>query len=162
MYCGATPPSVILHIDHINPVAFGGGNETDNLVTSCAGCNLGKSSVPLSTIPQTLGDRANEVKEREKQLKGYHDVLEGKRQRLRRESFVILDIIYPGAPTVPTSEFLSTKGFVEKLGFHEVQEAMEIATQAKIRGKSTFRYFCGICWNKIRKLEIGDAKQNTA
>lgn len=47
-YCGKQPPDVILHIDHIKPVSKGGKNTMLNLVTSCSGCNLGKSNKELS------------------------------------------------------------------------------------------------------------------
>ena len=43
-YCGAHPPQAILHVDHIVPVAEGGGNEDTNLVTACDHCNLGKAA----------------------------------------------------------------------------------------------------------------------
>ena len=40
-YCGATDD---LHIDHIHPVAFGGGNEMKNLQVLCRDCNLRKGA----------------------------------------------------------------------------------------------------------------------
>lgn len=46
-YCGADPKkdeSVILHVDHIIPKSKGGGDEMENLVTSCFKCNIGKSN----------------------------------------------------------------------------------------------------------------------
>lgn len=43
-YCGATSDMATLHIDHVLPVALGGTNDFDNLVTACAPCNLGKSA----------------------------------------------------------------------------------------------------------------------
>lgn len=46
-YCGATAPDAVLHIDHIEPVATGGSDEIVNLITACAGCNLGKGAVRL-------------------------------------------------------------------------------------------------------------------
>lgn len=46
-YCGRQAPDVKLHVDHIVPVARGGNNDPDNLITACADCNLGKGvSVP--------------------------------------------------------------------------------------------------------------------
>ena len=41
LYCGRTPPAVLLHVDHIIPVCGGGDNSRDNLATSCDKCNLG-------------------------------------------------------------------------------------------------------------------------
>ena len=41
-YCGRKAPEVELEIDHIVPVAKGGSNEIDNLITACHECNNGK------------------------------------------------------------------------------------------------------------------------
>ena len=46
-YCGKSAPDVILHVDHIKPVADGGENDIMNLVTSCLDCNLGKGARKL-------------------------------------------------------------------------------------------------------------------
>lgn len=46
-YCGAKAPDVVLHVDHIKPVADGGKDTLLNLVTSCQPCNGGKGKVPL-------------------------------------------------------------------------------------------------------------------
>lgn len=81
-YCGATPPSVILHVDHIISVKDGGLNEIDNLLTSCEACNLGKGARPLTDIPASLRDRAKEIFEREDQLRGYNEVLLEKAERI--------------------------------------------------------------------------------
>ncbi len=43
--CGASPSNdhkVVLEVDHVIPVARGGGNAIDNLQTLCQGCNQGK------------------------------------------------------------------------------------------------------------------------
>lgn len=47
-YCGAKAPDVLLHIDHVMPVASGGSDEIYNLVTSCQPCNAGKKDKLLS------------------------------------------------------------------------------------------------------------------
>jgi len=44
VYCGATPPDVVLHIDHRVAVVNGGTNDKDNLVSACLPCKLGKSA----------------------------------------------------------------------------------------------------------------------
>lgn len=43
-YCGQAAPDVVLHVDHINPVAGGGDNDIMNLLTACESCNLGKGA----------------------------------------------------------------------------------------------------------------------
>lgn len=46
-YCGKSAPDVILHVDHIDPVANGGSADILNLITSCEACNLGKGARTL-------------------------------------------------------------------------------------------------------------------
>src|SRR5450755_1660456 len=54
-YCGRTPDDgVILHVDHIIPVAKGGENEDINLTTSCFDCNSGKRDGLISVSPEAL------------------------------------------------------------------------------------------------------------
>lgn len=43
-YCGRKAPDVVLHVDHIHPVADGGTDDMTNLVTACSECNLGKGA----------------------------------------------------------------------------------------------------------------------
>jgi hypothetical protein len=49
-YCGKTPPDVILHVDHIHPVAHGGGDDPMNLITACSDCNLGKGAREITAV----------------------------------------------------------------------------------------------------------------
>lgn len=159
-YCGAHPPGVLLHVDHIRPVADGGGNEDDNLVTSCEPCNLGKGARLLSMVPATLAEKSAQVAEREAQLLGYQEILEAKRDRIEDEMWRVAEVIDPGSSTsgMKRDWIASIKRFNERLGVHEVLEAADIArAHYSYGGKKTFLYFCGICWNKIRTLEANDA-----
>lgn len=47
-YCGQCAPDVRLTVDHVVPVALGGTDLPDNLVTACADCNSGKASTSPS------------------------------------------------------------------------------------------------------------------
>lgn len=69
-YCGAKAPDVILHADHVRPVAEGGGNDILNLVTACQACNAGKGS-------RLLDDSSAVVRQRN-QL----EALEARREQL--------------------------------------------------------------------------------
>lgn len=152
-YCGAHPPSVILHVDHINPVALGGGNEIDNLVTSCQLCNLGKSATPLTEIPRSLQDKALEIKERELQIAGFQAEMQKKRDRIDYEKWRIAEILVPGSPEdgMRKDWLVSIAMFIEKLGLHGCIQAAEIANSRFGYNKSKmFSYFCGICWSKIK------------
>ena len=71
-YCGRTPPTVILEVDHIDPKANGGSDNTINLITSCFDCNRGKSDVKLGDIhPRPDADI--------KYLKAQQEIVEAKR-----------------------------------------------------------------------------------
>jgi hypothetical protein len=69
-YCGKAAPDVVLHIDHINPVAGGGDSDILNLITSCIDCNLGKGARELSDDSAIQKQRAQlaELNERREQL----------------------------------------------------------------------------------------------
>jgi hypothetical protein len=152
-YCGATPLQSPLHCDHVEPVAGGGSNDMDNLVTACQDCNLGKSDVPLSSIPESLETRAANVAEREEQIAGYQSILRARRNRIDDEAQAILDkfCLMLGRTGIPSRDFSTIKMFVERLGAVETEEACEIAC-GKFRGYArAFRYFCGVCWKKLRE-----------
>lgn len=157
VYCGAHPPAVLLHVDHIVAVANGGTNDPDNLVTACGPCNLGKGATPLGAIPESLAEKSARVAEMEAQLLGYQEVMEGRRARLEREAWRIADMLVPGSPQKGLSRdwFNSIRNFIDKLGFYVVLEAADIALASKSRASDgiLFRYFCGVCWNKVRDAE---------
>ena len=69
-YCGAEAPNVLLHIDHIKPVAGGGTNDITNLITACAACNSGKRDVPLDdhTAVSKSRRQMEELQQRREQL----------------------------------------------------------------------------------------------
>lgn len=69
-YCGSKAPDVVLHIDHIHPVSEGGADDLLNLVTSCAGCNLGKGARLLDDQSRLEKQRARleELQERREQI----------------------------------------------------------------------------------------------
>lgn len=154
-YCGSHPPDALLHVDHVVAVANGGGNDMDNLVTACGTCNMGKSAVPLSAVPQSMADKAAEVKEREQQLLGYQAVFEAKRQRLEDEVWRVMECLYgEGVQTAPRDELGSVRRFIERLGVHAVLDSADVAMAAPgVSYRNRFRYFCGICHNKIREME---------
>lgn len=152
-YCGAHPPSVILHVDHIHPVSKGGTNDTDNLITSCESCNLGKSDRVLSDVPQSLQEKAAMVLEREAQINGYQQAMESKRFRIQEESELVLDVYeeHVSGFTLTEKSMVTVRHFVDQMGLHATRDAMEKAcTSHKVRRGHEFKYFCGICWNTIK------------
>jgi hypothetical protein len=159
-YCGAYPPSVLLHVDHIHPVAEGGGNDIDNLITACQPCNLGKGARSINAVPQTLAEKASIVSEMEDQLRGYQEVLEAKRERIEDELWRVAEVIDTGSSEsgMKRDWTASIRRFNERIGVHSVLEAADIARgMYPSGGARTFRYFCGICWNRIREMEGANA-----
>lgn len=153
MYCGAHPPSVLLVVDHVVPVAGGGVNDMDNLVTACEPCNQGKGARELGAVPEGLAEKAAGVAERELQLKGYHDVMQAKRMRLDGEAWDLMNSWRTEQDSAPKDWMNSMRMFIDKIGFHETQEALDIAQGKGLRTEEkTWRYFCGICWNKVREV----------
>lgn len=156
-YCGATPPGVLLECDHIDPVSAGGPTEIDNLVTACRSCNRGKSNVSLSTVPQSMSERAAEVLEREAQVSGYQAVMKHRRMRLEADAQEILELFcgyFTGREGISKNEFTSIKMFVDRLGLDECIESAEKSFQKiPYSYQRAFKYFCGSCWGKLRDIE---------
>lgn len=154
-YCGGVPPRVLLHVDHIVPVAGGGDNDMDNLITACDSCNIGKGAVSLDAVPQSLQDKTAEIEERESQIRAYTSAMMARRDRLDDETWRVLYLMFPDYSNdgVRRDWFMSTKRFIERLGFPEVESAAEYAITRKSRSADStlFRYFCGVCWGKIKQ-----------
>lgn len=152
-YCGSTPPNVVLQVDHIHPVAEGGNNAIDNLITSCQPCNIGKGANVLDNIPTSLKDKAAFIAEQEAQIRGYYEIMQEQENRLNLEMWFIAEIIEPGSRERGMNRdwLASIKKFLKSLDFFVVKDSAELA-RAKFRwgGKKTFLYFCGICHNKLR------------
>lgn len=150
-YCGAHPPAAVLVVDHITPVAGGGDNEMDNLATSCEPCNQGKSDRPLSSVSKSLAQKAAETAEREEQLLGYQRVMQERRDRLDQETWRIVDALEGSqTDTYSIANLRSIKMFLERIGFDEVLDAAELAYIAPVHANRMFRYFCGVCWKRIK------------
>lgn len=154
LYCGRSPPAVLLHVDHIIPVCGGGDNSRDNLATSCDKCNLGKSGVSLTAVPKSLQDRAAESIEREKQVKALAKALLAEKTRVERDAWEVADLFVAHFQLdgIRKDWFQSIVGFVQRMPAPEVVASMQIALGK--RGHSSrdyaFRYFCGVCWGKIK------------
>lgn len=153
-YCGATPPNALLEVDHIVSVSEGGINDEGNLITACFDCNRGKGAVSLSVVPQSLSDRAAEIEEREAQLAGYRQIVQVQVDRVEADMWSVADILFPGGTEagVRRDRLQSIKAFNRQLDLHEVVDAAEIARAKCLYSEGKrFRYFCGVCWNKIKR-----------
>lgn len=156
VYCGAHPSeSVLLEVDHVHPVAEGGTNDIDNLVTACWDCNRGKGAGLLSSIPQSIEDKAAMVAEREGQIRAYYEILELRKERKDEETWSVAEIFMErfSDDSIHRDRIVSIRMFLERLNVFAVREAMEIACARKYSQGPAFKYFCGVCWNKIKSGE---------
>lgn len=155
-YCGAHPSeTVLLEVDHIHPVAEGGTNDIDNLVTACWACNRGKGAGLLSSIPQSIDDKAAQVAEREAQIRAYYEILELRKERKDEEMWSVAEIFMErfSDDSIHRDRLNSIRMFLERLNVFAVRDAMELACARKYSQNPAFKYFCGICWNKIKDGE---------
>jgi hypothetical protein len=156
VYCNRKPPTVLLECDHVIAVASGGPDDINNLVTACADCNRGKGARDLSAIPPTLEQIAEQMREREAQVLAFNAMVQAKQERLEREAWIIADLMI-AAWQMEEGIFVvwleSLKRFADYLPLDELLDAARIAVSKfphSTECDDGFRYFCGICWRKIR------------
>lgn len=157
-YCGRNPPTVFLELDHIIPVSKGGTNQIDNLTTACFECNRGKSNVELNALPLTTLSKIEILKEKEDQYKAFQKLLKRIENRIAKEvdnvDFIFREY-WDDYHLSKTFKQGSLKMFIEKLGFTEVASAMHKACTRVYSQNACIKYFCGICWTKIREGSNG-------
>lgn len=85
-YCGSQPPSVVLVLDHVIPVAADGETTADNLVTACEPCNQGKSSRVLGQFAPAPDADLLYLKTQQEiaELRRYHASVEAKEAQIAR------------------------------------------------------------------------------
>lgn len=153
-YCGAKPPAVVLHADHIVPLAEGGPDEMNNLVTACERCNLGKSSVPLSFMPVPLQEHIKKEHERREQMDAMNEAIKSQRQNENDDVRNVSDHIVqlsgydPAKVSVSVNMENAIRYWMKKLPIEKIKEAATI-TSAKMPGcrfefSREVRYFCGV------------------
>jgi hypothetical protein len=153
-YCGATPPSVVLEIDHIHPVSKGGTNDSDNLITACFDCNRGKRDKLLTS--KIEGRNIELIQEKEAQYLAFVKLKKSIQKRINKEIEEVSDIYSNHFDNWVLSDAFkntSVKMFIKKLGVFEVKESMYKACAKSLLSNDTIKYFCGICHNKIRDNE---------
>lgn len=158
-YCGGKPPAITLEIDHIVAKSQGGEDGVENLITACFDCNRGKSARSLGTHLLDKIDTQKAI-ERSQQLKEYEKFLEKSNKEFEKKVKVCVecfnynfDLRYNNGTCIAENGdgIRAIKTFLKKLPKIEVIEAIHIAfSKNKMEPLETFKYFCGICHNKIR------------
>ncbi len=151
-YCGRTPPLVVLEVDHIQPVVLGGDNSEGNLITACFDCNRGKAGNDLKVAPPSIAEKTRLMREKERQLVEYNHMRQAESDRIEIDVWAIVDVLC-GEPTTEynKNKITTIKTFLKKLPVFEIIDAAEIAASVKPNSDyQKFKYFCGVCWNKIK------------
>lgn len=152
-YCGQKPPAVVLQVDHIIPVARGGTDVIDNLLTACQPCNQGKAARPLEVMPESLSERAAEMQEKRDQLRAYERMLKKEKKRVDESVEKVRRAFstgHLGQVNISPPSRKSVERFLTLLPETEVIDAALLAANKNRTPKDTFRYFCGVCWSKIK------------
>ncbi len=126
-YCGRSAPDVVLNVDHINPVAKGGGADILNLITACVDCNQGKRDRTIDdrSILEKQKKQLAELSERREQLKL---MVKWRDELLKLENIQVDEIEKIFSETTNRTFTPSGKKTIGKLikkyGFSEVMESV--------------------------------------
>lgn len=173
-YCGATAPDAPLRIDHVTPVALGGGDTPDNLVTACQDCNSGKSSATVdSTLvadvsqdalrwASAMQQAAARLLEQEEPKLEYRDIFLAEWSRWGiGEGEARKTLPLPGEWKTSIERF-RVAGLPAWVWAEIVDTAMGYGT---VKPENKFKYCCGIAWRKVQALQeeartlLGEAPQ---
>lgn len=159
-YCGEAAPDVRLTVDHVIPDALGGTDEPSNLVTACADCNSGKTSVapdaPLVDDVSQDALRWGRAMERAAAIQAD----EQERFQAFLEWFHGEWDYWTVGPDkdrvpLPTDYTQSLHRFFQQgLDPDFIAYAVTTSMQAPtVKVANTFRYFAGICWRHIEERQ---------
>lgn len=164
-YCGATAPDVLLHIDHIIPVAKGGDSSMTNLVTACQGCNAGKGAVPLDNGDRLLKARAalEDQEARREQLELMAQWLDDLKAYKDRAAETVAAYWYKLAPggELNKAGLQALAGLLRRFTVEEVVEAMDVAAERYLRweGTKVTRASWLEAWHKIGGIAYNRRKR---
>jgi len=168
-YCGRTPPEVLLHVDHVVPLAAGGGGEMENLITACATCNQGKAARLLDEGSTPVVGKASveEAQERLAQARAYAEASADLRRLLEDQANAVMDAWARAfrATDDGTHWQLSGRGaqfpmqssvrnLLRRLPLDDLLSGVDIvATRFDVSTEHACRYFYAICWRIVRDRE---------
>ncbi len=163
-YCGRSAPDVLLHVDHIHPVAKGGSGDILNLATSCADCNSGKGDRALDDDSVLSRQRVQlqEANERLGQLKLMVSWREGLRKSLSSEVDAVAEAYGQACPgwSVNDTGRRTVTGHLKKHGLAAVLDAIDKASdrvtinnQGKATEESAHRFW-RLLWVFLQPWDI--------
>lgn len=163
-YCGGMAPDVKLTVDHVMPKALGGSDDPSNLVAACRDCNYGKAS----TMPDDplVADVSQRAVEWGKAISDYNAAQMSDRRK--RAAYVrrfekAWDAWRWGPkddrkslPKPADWEPTIWQFYGLGLPIYELEDAVKIAAgNQMVDVDRTFRYMCGVLWNKVNAMHEG-------
>lgn len=160
-YCGASAPDVPLRVDHVTPVALGGTDTPDNLVTACEPCNSGKSSATVDAAvvanvsddalrwAEAMKQAADNLRKQETPKLEYRNAFLTEWNRWHLGKDETKKVPLPGDWKQSIERF-RLAGIPTWMWADIVDVAM---ANDRVRPDDTFRYVCGIAWNKVTELQ---------
>lgn len=162
-YCGLAAPLVILHVDHVVPVAEGGDNNILNLVTACQGCNSGKGKRLLSDDAAILlqKQQLDELQEKNEQRKLMLKWRKELKNAEETDVSIAVHDINQWSPEFIVSEngVRDIRRLIRMFGLSEVLIAIDISEStyhrcdpngvlSKTSWEFSFTKIGGICWTR--------------
>lgn len=146
-YCHET--DVALTLDHVIPVALGGSDKPDNLVAACQPCNAGKAST--NPDGQTVEQVTDDALRWAGAMKKAAEIIAARDRDA--DEFVTVLIDNWGDRWLP-NDFAQTIHQLRAAGLTRdmLIDSIYIA-QTAYGVDNRFRYFCGVCWRKLRELQ---------
>jgi hypothetical protein len=160
-YCGASAPEVKLTVDHVIPESLGGRNEPENLVTACADCNNGKSSIPANAT--TVAEVQRDAIRWARAIRAAANSLVAEQEHLRKrcEWFGAAWSAWQYGPPDARQEVPRAASWRETLtrlwaaGVTDalMNDLLVVAMEANhVDIENRWRYFCGCAWRRVDEL----------
>lgn len=160
-YCGAGAPEAKLTVDHVVPVALGGGDEPTNLITACDDCNGGKASsnpdeALVADVDATAFRWAKAIEQAAeiRRIELEHDAAIAARFDVKWRSwhYGTQEWVLPRT----TSWAQIVRNYIAAgLTEADLLANVDIAMNSSAKPDMTWRYFCGVCKNEIgRRQEL--------
>jgi len=152
-YCGITAIGAALHVDHVLAVANGGTDDHVNLVTSCSGCNLGKSDVPLDESRLSPHDPLELAREHVEQMRAYLDAQKAVDEERGRVEDYWCSVWFSVTGNDPPAA-IRWRSVLSQHPPERVREAIDAVADASWKlnnAKSEARYFYGCLRRRVEE-----------
>lgn len=166
-YCGKGAPDVVLHVDHIKPVAEGGTNDMTNLITACFDCNMGKKHRLLddNTVLEKQKQQLEELNERRLQLEMMMEWREGLVQ-IDNDKLAIAQEKFEEAAicSINSNGLKKLRTIIKKFPFDIVLDSIDVSVNQYLKSdgegyytsesiEKSFNMIGRICTNKVKGQE---------